>query len=515
MHQSKPSRCRAIWFGLALVACERTTVAPGGSSIGPTLSVSPSSIDFGLVELGETATASVRFQNDGDEEIDADLFLPPGVAVDDSTRLHLGPGTAQVRTLSWTPVTTQVLDEHVDLASVVRPPVVTEVPVAGQPSYGALRYWSEKYEFGSVGVGCESEVQLELYNEGPGDLTVLSVALTDSEFALDETWATPRVIPSRTEDSIGVTFSPVALGPGNAIVEIVTDDLVAPVIDVDVSGNGVGPVSLQWDVPPRPTALTSLVDVNGAVASRMGDAIDSFFGVLRDSGLPFRVAILGTQGGAERDSSVAGPYAYIDDTFSADETHLAVQAMLDGIGGDEDAGLDLLESAIAAHAGWLLDEEPWLSSTLHLTVVNMDAEQSPKPYTSYLSQYRAYKDDPWWIVVDAVAGDVPDGCSGEGIGGAPSPNLLDATQATSGIFLSICDVLESDFETLASTMVLPMFFLDDPPFDSTITVTVDGTPIDSGWAYDLERNAIRFDEEAYPAEGSVLEVAYASAVGCE
>src|SRR4029077_5512876 len=121
MHESRCSRSHAILCGVCLVACGRTPRA--GAPVGPVLRVDPSSIDFGSVQWGETATASVTLRNDGDEGIDlSGLVVSSGaLGVDDADAFPPGPGAEQVRTLSWTPVTRDVVREHLDVVSATRP----------------------------------------------------------------------------------------------------------------------------------------------------------------------------------------------------------------------------------------------------------------------------------------------------------------------------------------------------------------------------------------------------------
>jgi hypothetical protein len=287
------------------------------------------------------------------------------------------------------------------------------------------------------------------------------------------------------------------------------------VVETQVTGVGVhgspGEVSLSYSVSARPRALTSLIDVNAEVAPTMHEAFDGFFEILRATEIPFRVAIIGNDG----DHFVAGPYPYIDDTFSAEESHDAVDAMLDGIGGDDDAGLALLDAALVEYRDWLIDEDStWQSSMLHLTVVDEDAEQSPASAEYYVAHYAKHKGEASLVTVNGIAGPPPEGCSDGGEWAAASQNLLDATSASGGVFLSICDDWDITHRALAAKMA-GMFPLSDPPFDSPLTVSVDGEEIDSGWVYDPKFNAIRFDDDSYPAEGSIVGVEYGTAMVCE
>jgi hypothetical protein len=99
-----------------------------------------------------------------------------------------------------------------------------------------------------------------------------------------------------------------------------------------------------------------------------------------------------------------------------------------------------------------------------------------------------------------------------------SLGVFDAAQQTAGVFLSVCDDWSTDFALLAEHMVRPLFPLGELPLDPLhpdITVTVDGQTIDSGWMYDAQSNAIRFDDGSYPPAGSVVGIEYGRALDCD
>jgi len=72
----------------------------------------------------------------------------------------------------------------------------------------------------------------------------------------------------------------------SATLRVESDDLQRPVVDTTLTAlahEGSIATSLSWDVPPRPTAFTSLIDVNAEVAPYTRDAFGSFFDALRTS----------------------------------------------------------------------------------------------------------------------------------------------------------------------------------------------------------------------------------------
>ena len=505
-----------MWMlSLALVACGGAALEDSAApTVGPELRLVPRSIDFGPVRVGETATTPLTLRNLGDEAIELVGVFPSSdiVVVDHYDRIRIGPGEEQVILVRWTPMSTDdLLQASLYLPVVARPPATVTVPVVGVPSFGHLST-AAGAGFSGVALGCHRRVTFWISNSGTADLTLTSVTLSGPD---EFSWSgleTPLVVAPDAATSFEVMFVPTTPGYSEATIHIESDDPLRPVVDEVLPGLAVAAPG-SWVVPPRPAAITSVIAVNAEVATVLHEAFESFFDVLRDSQVPFRVAIIGDRD----DPSVPAPYTYIDEGFSAPESDAAVGAMLNTIRDDEDAGLALLEAAIEEHGDWLLEPDaPWASSTLHLTVVNPDAEQSPRPADYYVGQYEEFKGDAGPVFVNGIAGFPPGGCTGGLVGwAASSENLLDATQATGGVFSSICDDLTAIVRALAGNMAA-MFPLTDPPIDSnSITVTVDGKEVDSGWVYLPESNAIRFDDESYPPVGSVVGIEYGPALVCE
>ena len=104
--------------------------------------------------------------------------------------------------------------------------------------FPAMLYW----DLGDVEVGETATVMVQIYNNGNADLNVSSVTLTgDAAFAITSGPATPLVLAPNT--SIGVdfeiTFTPSAMGPASATVQISSDDEDEPLVEVALYGVGI------------------------------------------------------------------------------------------------------------------------------------------------------------------------------------------------------------------------------------------------------------------------------------
>jgi hypothetical protein len=519
-----------IWLLVALGCGKPAVDTEDTSSPEMLLAIDPVEIDFGSVPLGGTQEIQVELANHGSSDLFlADLVLSSAeVTVVSRGQPQIAPGAVETVSLAWSPTLPGSLGASLDLqigTSVTALDTVT-IPVAGTADGPALSVSLHDYDFGQVSVGCEREVSIVIANGGNSDLAISDIGLTNEvEFTLDgnggDLPALPWLLGPAASTSFKLVFTPADEHATLTAVQITTDDPIAPVTNIPISANGIieGQNSMSWDVVGK-QAVTGIFVVNevathvtyGMFNDRFEDAMPTFFQVLLDSDVDFRIALVVSESG-----SVYGDIPFVDRTFSVDEAVAAAVEMLDGTSnyGDNDTSLATMLASIDENADWLLDEdEQWLESKLNFVGINSDVEQSGGDYVHYIDEYLQYKAETDWLMVHGIAGNVPGGCSGA----EPSQGLHDAAEATGGVFLSIC---ESDWtehmDTLAHAMlgVNESFVLEGNPAPASIEVKIDGNIVSSGWEYNEKLNSIVFDRETYPMLGSELRVDYLMAVSCE
>lgn len=135
---------------------------------------------------------------------------------------------------------------------------------------------------------------------------------------------------------------------------------------------------------------------------------------------------------------------------------------------------------------------------LHIVFVSDENEESPgyddSPgyWRDWLTQIQEEHGDPSKVILSAVAGPTPMGCSGADPGfGYDGP-----VAATGGKYISICDDWASEIDLLADVAgERATFPLSDIPAPETIEVWVDDAPVAAdGFAYDQPSNTITLDE---------------------
>jgi len=141
---------------------------------------------------------------------------------------------------------------------------------------------------------------------------------------------------------------------------------------------------------------------------------------------------------------------------------------------------------------------------LHIITISDEHEQSGKPYTYWLADYDTYVPSPDFVKVSAVA-DINKNCGdGTGAGG-----YEDAANATGGSLLNICDSSWGvNFGAIASSVLAGArsYNLAQPAIESTIVVTVNGTPT-SSWTYTPTGNTVSISDPPI-GDGDVVEITY-------
>jgi hypothetical protein len=143
--------------------------------------------------------------------------------------------------------------------------------------------------------------------------------------------------------------------------------------------------------------------------------------------------------------------------------------------------------------GFLRDE-----ALLHIIFLSDEDDNSPgwqlggDYWRDYVDPILYLKGDPAMVRFSAVTGPVPNGCNGAD----PGFGYAEATVATGGELLSICDDWSADIEILANASISQALFpLAHAPLVDTLEVSVNDTPRESGWVYDEEAIGVRFTED--------------------
>ncbi len=527
-------------FGLFALGCTEYQVYEDDGGIKdldddkvPDIVVDPVEIDFGGVEVASEVehVEVITISNEGE----ADLHIQ-NIELDDPsapftlssiTSVLVSPeGSAQFEVI-YDP-TTAVFDEvNVLIDSDDPDEPVSQVKLMGEGIAPVIDVDPTSYDFGTIYVGCENELSLTVTNIGNADLVLedfsYNTGSSDLLFAgIDDANGEDDGLVTLMEaeyDEIFVSYLPLDEYADIAYLIIDSNDPFTPQVQVTQEGNGVY-YGTNLDVFEQPiqgaTDIIFAVDKSGSMSTELNSVITNF-GVfvttMVNMDSDFHVAV--TQAD---DGCINGSDIWIDNTFTESEAESTVETMVN-LGGSYASNTErafmLLEACLAevgsggCNEGLVRD-----SAKLNLVGVSDEPEQSVNSWSYYLTLFQAYKDDPDDVIIHAVGGDYPSGCSGA----SAYTGMYEATVATGGQFLSICasdwaSHLTSLAEAAAAT--LDTFQLTADAVPETIVVRIDGVTSTLGWEYDTSQNAVVFETDYIPEGGSTIEVEYALMGDCD
>jgi hypothetical protein len=206
-----------------------------------TIQITPTSITFPTVTVGQKASQTATLTNTGNETVvvtqvalSSSEFATSGIA----TPLSLGPGQSAKFQVSFSSGSTGTVSGTLS-AMTSHGGGSSHVKLTGQSGKSAaqLSLSSTALNFGNVLVNGSSTQSVTLKNSGQSDLQVTQIGVTGNGFSVSGV-ATPVTIPSGQSVAVQTKYSPTAAGSTTGSITIATDvsNLTS---NVALSGTGV------------------------------------------------------------------------------------------------------------------------------------------------------------------------------------------------------------------------------------------------------------------------------------
>lgn len=412
-----------------------------------------------------------------------------------------------------------------------------------------------RLDFGQVTAGqCASrEERITVYNTGMVDLCITGMRLDGencSEFVItNRPVADPDgcIIVSRNQPAeVNLVYEPGNLGEDSCDLVFISDANDTPELRVPLAGEGVSN-SDQVDEFVQTSGQTVdvlfIIDDSGSMSEEQDNLTANFarfidgaqqfqndyqIGVITtdmDSGdagkLVSRPRII-TRSPAvasefERSASVGTNGSGTEKGLSAAQAALSTPLIYDsGIACSNNSGCQEPDQCIegfcgGANRGFLREE-----AALELVFVSDEDDYSEANlnfYVDFFKNIKGFRNEGRFhanAIVGAENGRA-NSCSGAGGEASAGSRYVEVANRTNGRVFSIC---ETDFgrplqEIGNQAFGLPVqFFLTRPADRNTISVSVNGSPRNSGWSYDAQSNSIIFDESQVPQPGQRVRVSY-------
>jgi len=495
----------------------------------PNIIVTPEEHDFGALHSGhETGTVDIIVTNVGNDELlidDVYLMGPNDISFSPMLPSVMSEGEQAVITVTYVPETFQTDSAMLYIFSNDPDTEIVEIPLLGQGDAPIIEITPSYHDFSTVFLGCDDEIEVSIGNVGNANLEVSDIeyfASVPVDFSLvdyeDIHGPLPWIIAPSDSVSLNVGYEPQDLLDDEGYIEITSNDPVKPIELADQIGMGDYEAIITDEFDQDGNARSDIlfiIDNSCSMSTNQTnfkDNFDSFMTVFETAGVDYQIAFATTDNPNFVDGKIVTP---------ADADPVGeVNTIVDNIGiygSTMEHGL--LTSYESTTTGDAAPGGAFLRSDAKLVVIYVTDEPDwSHPYsTMTTSDYSAHllslKSSPELVVAHAVAGDYPSGCSGNG-GAQFGDGYYDVVNDLGGTFMSICaDDFGSQMDTLArESMAITVFYLNNTPIESTISVEVDST-ISTDWSYDAAINAIVFN--IAPEEGSEIEVTYAIWAECD
>ncbi len=248
MMRQLPARWNALVVLLALatmLGCQGLSSSNKSSPSSPNnpkpgeLTVAPTSVSFGIVEVGNNQSKPATMTNSGGSSLTVTNVTPTGAGFSVSgvsLPLTLASGQSQGFTVVFTPASAGTITGNLAIANTGSTPTVNVTLSGGSQTEGAVTPSSPSLNFGSILVGSKQTLTETLNNTGGSALTVTQVTPTGTGFAVSGL-TLPLNLPAGEGQSFSVTFTPQSAGTVNGNLAIANTG-ATPAMNIPLSGGG-------------------------------------------------------------------------------------------------------------------------------------------------------------------------------------------------------------------------------------------------------------------------------------
>lgn len=502
---------------------------------GCAISASPSALDFGGVRVGTTATAVVRFTNDGTNACGFNLLgLSQGTGSEfvlstAPQSVQLAAGATFDVELSLTPSAATAYSATLDL-STTDPlfAVPLNVTGAGIDATYPLIVSPTSLDFGAQRFGCSNPAlrTLAITNTGAAITVALALETASTVWTIDGQATANLSIPAGQTIEVQLGFAPDVAG--SFVNRVRVTPLSQPALYVSLAGTA-GAASRIVESFTSPGAqvidLLLIVDDSGSMAEeqdRLATAAATLIARADASGADYRIAVTTTDpgdiGGPQAGTLRGNPavIARSSATRIADLQNAINQGTL---GSGNEMGLFTAAEAVSnamllagPNAGFLRAD-----GELVILVLTDEQDFSPAAVSSYVNQLVNRPIGVAGARMYTISGG-PLGCTGPGGSADAATRYLEAVTALGGFDRSICDPdytqSITEIADAAFDRTRAVFALGSAPAPNTIEVYVDNVlvPATTGntvhWSVDYNAGRIIFGAGQQPPATAVVRVEY-------
>jgi subtilisin family serine protease len=233
----------------------------------PDISVTPTSHDFGNVEVGQSSRITVTVSNIGDGDLEIEQLALTGadfiISNDGCSNTTVVAGGNCTVKVTFNPQT-----EGAKNATLSIPSNDSDTPTVTLNGNGILVGLLEPNisviptdkDFGDVKVNGSSNATVTVSNTGDDDLVIEQLVLTGGDFTIStDNCSNTTVVPDGS-CTVTITFTPQIEGAKSATLSIASNDPDTPTVEITLSGNGIVEVVEPTPAPASPCLIYAVHD---------------------------------------------------------------------------------------------------------------------------------------------------------------------------------------------------------------------------------------------------------------
>ncbi len=216
-----------------------------GNGASPVVSVVPTALDFGPVQIGTHPNKSVTLSNQGPGSITVTALAMAGsknfgLVASPTLPLPVAQGAALSLVVSYAPTAIAADSGSLVITTDSTPDIV--VPLTGSGVTGKLVVTPLSIDFGSVLLGATSEAKdVTVSNTGSGPLRIMTGEMVGdgkAAFAVQNAPPLPAVMNAGDSQVLHLTFSPTVMDAQSASLRLTTDLPDGASAEVKLTGTG-------------------------------------------------------------------------------------------------------------------------------------------------------------------------------------------------------------------------------------------------------------------------------------
>jgi hypothetical protein len=233
----------------------------GAAGAGPSINVTPASLEFGNVNVNATRDLAVTIANRGTSALNVTAITSSNARFTiaaGGAPFTVAAGSQSTVSVRFSPNAAGAQAGNLTIASndTVRGPVTVPVTGTGTATGGgpSIEVTPSSVDFGSVNVNATHGMAITVANRGAAALNVTAITLSNARFSIVSGGA-PFTVAAGSQSTVNVRFSPNAPGTQTGTLTIASNDPSRASVTVSLTGVGVAATGGGPSIDVSPASL--------------------------------------------------------------------------------------------------------------------------------------------------------------------------------------------------------------------------------------------------------------------